>query len=117
MEAPPPEVAGRSDDQLLADYLADIARCPAFDPDEAVAPGDRPSERRLIQAHLQMAASIAGEYEATGIPMLDLILEANLGLMHAVEHFDPAKAAGFADEADRAVRRQLERAVALRSTD
>jgi RNA polymerase nonessential primary-like sigma factor len=113
VEAPPPEVGGRSDDQLLADYLADIVQYPAFDPGNEPAP----DERRLIQAYLQMAASIAGEYAASGIPMLDLIQEANLGLMHAVQRYDPAEAAGFDAGVDRSIRQQIEQAVALRSPD
>lgn len=113
MEAPPPEVGGRSDDQLLADYLADVARYPAFDPGEEPAP----DERRLVQAHLQTAASIAGEYEATGMPMLDLILEANLGLLLAAQEYDRVGAAGFTQQAERRIREQIEQAVALRSPD
>lgn len=53
--------------------------------------GDEAARDRMIRANLRLVIKIAREYEGIGLPLLDLINEGNIGLMKAVERFDPAK--------------------------
>ena len=53
------------------------------------------AERTPTQANLRLVVSIARKHESSGLPLLDLIQEGNLGLMHAVEKFDWRKGFKF----------------------
>ena len=59
-----------------------------------VAEGEA-AELRFVQANLRLVVSIAKKYQASGVPLLDLVQEGNLGLMQAVEGFDPDRGFGF----------------------
>ena len=59
--------------------------------EEKVRAGDE-AAKRFVQANLRLVVSIAKKYQASGVPLLDLIQEGNFGLMHAVERFDPRRA-------------------------
>jgi DNA-directed RNA polymerase sigma subunit (sigma70/sigma32) len=67
--------------------------------------------RRLVQANLQRIVSIVEEYQWTGLPSLGLILEGNLGLMRAVDWYDPAGASSFGTVAGWHARQLIQRAV------
>ena len=54
--------------------------------------GDQKARDQMIRANLRLVVKIAREYEACGMPLLDLISEGNVGLMRAVERFDPRRA-------------------------
>lgn len=55
--------------------------------------GDREARDQMIKANLRLVVKIARSYEGMGMPLLDLISEGNIGLMQAVERFDPCKGA------------------------
>ena len=70
------------------------------------------ANRTLIQANLRLVVAIAEEYRATGLPILDLVQEGNLGLMHAVERFDWRRGFRFSTYARWWVRQGIRRAIA-----
>ena len=53
--------------------------------------GDKKAREHMIKANLRLVVKIARDYEGIGLPLLDLISEGNIGLMKAVERFDPKK--------------------------
>ena len=57
--------------------------------------GDKKAREEMIKANLKLVVKIARDYEGLGLPLLDLISEGNIGLMKAVERFDPDKGAKF----------------------
>ena len=70
------------------------------------------SERTFIQSNLRLVVSIAKKYQASGLPLLDLIQEGNLGLMHAVEKFDWRKRSKFSIYATKWIRQAITRGIA-----
>ena len=77
--------------------------------------GDRKARERMIKANLRLVVKIAREYEDYGMPLLDLINEGNMGLMKAVERFDPAKGAKFSTYSAWWIKQAIKRALANQS--
>ncbi|MDQ3107151.1 MAG: sigma-70 family RNA polymerase sigma factor [Actinomycetota bacterium] len=76
-----------------------------------VADGEA-AELRFVQANLRLVVSIAKKYQASGVPLLDLVQEGNLGLMHAVEKFDHRKGFKFSTYATWWIRQAITRGIA-----
>jgi RNA polymerase primary sigma factor len=73
--------------------------------------GDAAAREHMIKANLRLVVKIARDYEGMGLPLLDLIGEGNIGLMKAVERFDPAKGAKFSTYGALWIRQAMRRAL------
>lgn len=99
-------------------YLQEIGRMDRVTPEEEVElaarikQGDEAAREKLIQANLRLVVKIARDYEHVGLPLLDLINEGNIGLMKAVERFDPAKGAKFSTYGAFWIKQGIKRALA-----
>jgi len=77
--------------------------------------GDKRARELMIKANLRLVVKIAREYEDYGMPLLDLINEGNLGLMKAVERFDPGKGAKLSTYSSWWIKQSIKRALANQS--
>ncbi|NWG30938.1 MAG: RNA polymerase sigma factor RpoS [Rhodocyclaceae bacterium] len=113
------ELAGEDGflDDVTQLYLNEIGATPLLTPEEelvlarAVRAGDFTSRQKMIEANLRLVVSIAKHYLHRGIPLDDLIEEGNLGLIHALEKFDPERGFRFSTYATWWIRQNIERAI------
>ena len=77
--------------------------------------GDKKARELMIKANLRLVVKIAHDYENYGLPLLDLINEGNIGLMKAVERFDPAKGGKLSTYGSWWIKQSIKRALANQS--
>ncbi|TAH42703.1 MAG: RNA polymerase sigma factor RpoS [Betaproteobacteria bacterium] len=98
-------------------YLNEIGANPLLTADEElrlarlVRSGDFASRQTMIERNLRLVVNIAKHYLNRGIPLLDLVEEGNLGLMHALDKFDPERGFRFSTYATWWIRQNIERAI------
>ena len=85
------------DEDSLSDYISSIKKIPTLGEDEEFElasrwkeKGDQKALNKIIASHLRLVLKIAKGYSGYGLSISDLVAEGNLGIMHAVQHFDPS---------------------------
>src|SRR5213596_2421084 len=101
----------------LETYLREINETPLLNAEEEkelayrIEDGDSEARDRMVRANLRLVVNIARSYTGKGLGLQDLIAEGNLGLMRAVEGFDPAMNTRFSTYASYWIKQSIKRAV------
>jgi len=109
---------GYDNDTSLKLYLCEIGKVKLLTPEqeielaERIKKGDKKAREEMIKANLRLVVKIARDYEGIGLPLLDLISEGNIGLMKAVERFDPTKGAKLSTYAAWWIKQAIKRGLA-----
>ena len=102
-------------------YLREIGQVKLLTPEQEIElasrikKGDKKARELMIKANLRLVVKIARDYEGIGLPLLDLISEGNIGLMKAVERFDPAKGGKLSTYGSWWIKQSIKRALANQS--
>src|SRR6266849_10143319 len=114
-------MAAEDSDTGIKIYLREIGQIPLLTPDQEITlaakikKGDREARALMIRSNLRLVVKIAHDYANLGLPLLDLISEGNIGLMKAVERFDPAKGGKLSTYAAWWIKQSIKRALANQS--
>jgi len=112
---------GTGNEDAFQSYLRDIrglgllTHAEEIDLAQRAAAGDEQSKRKLIESNLRLVIAIARRYTSTGVPLIDLIQEGNLGLMRAAEKFDYQRGCHFGTYATWWIRQAVSRAAGEQS--
>jgi RNA polymerase primary sigma factor len=115
------EVERHDGDTSIRLYLREIGQVKLLTPEEEVElaakikKGDKKAREHMIKANLRLVVKIARDYEGIGLPLLDLISEGNIGLMKAVERFDPKKGGKLSTYGSWWIKQSIKRALANQS--
>lgn len=108
-------------DTAIKLYLREIGQVKLLTPQEEIElaarikKADKKAREQMIKANLRLVVKIAHDYEGLGLPLLDLINEGNIGLMKAVERFDPAKGGKLSTYGSWWIKQSIKRALANQS--
>ncbi len=111
----------REQDKTIRIYLREIGETDLLTPEDEVRlakrikRGDQAAKQLMIRANLRLVVKIAQDYARYGLPLLDLISEGNIGLMKAVERFDPKKGGKLSTYAAWWIKQSIKRALANQS--
>ena len=103
--------AGKAARETLDTVDKGLTRAEKRDLQRLVRKGEN-AQRQFVQSNLRLVVSIAKRYQASGMPLLDLVQEGNLGLIHAVEKFDWRKGFKFSTYATWWIRQAIQRGIA-----
>ena len=108
-------------DTAIKLYLREIGQVKLLTPQEEIQlaarskKGDKMAREQMIKANLRLVVKIARDYDGIGLPLLDLISEGNIGLMKAVERFDPKKGGKLSTYGSWWIKQSIKRALANQS--
>jgi RNA polymerase primary sigma factor len=115
------DLSGEGERTPIHLYLREIGQIPLLTAPEEITlakrikRGDKKAREDMIKANLRLVVKIARDYEGYGVPLLDLISEGNIGLMKAVERFDPTKGAKFSTYGAWWIKQAIRRALSNQS--
>jgi RNA polymerase primary sigma factor len=115
------EAERHDSDTSIRLYLREIGQVKLLTPQEEIElaakikKGDKKAREHMIKANLRLVVKIARDYEGIGLPLLDLISEGNIGLMKAVERFDPKKGGKLSTYGSWWIKQSIKRALANQS--
>src|SRR5438046_2517178 len=115
-------MAAEDSDTGIKIYLREIGQIPLLTPQQEIElaakikRGDKEARALMIRSNLRLVVKIAHDYANLGLPLLDLISEGNIGLMKAVERFDPAKGGKLSTYAASWIKQSIKPALAKCST-
>ena len=114
-------MTAENSDTAMKVYLREIGRIPLLTPQQEIElagkikEGDRNARALMISSNLRLVVTIAQDYANLGLPLLDVISEGNIGLMTAVDRFDPSKGAKLSTYAAWWIRQSIKRALSGQS--
>lgn len=120
-EPAPSEPIAHGERSNLQLYLQEIGKTPLLTIEEEISlakrirRGDKAARDHMISANLRLVVKIAMDYKDFGLPLLDLISEGNIGLIKAVERFDPRKGGKLSTYAAWWIKQSIKRALANQS--
>lgn len=110
-----------TDRNVMRTYMQAIAKTPLLSKEEEIQlaarikKGDKEARDHMISANLRLVVKLAYDYNNFGLPLLDLISEGNIGLVKAVERFDPSKGGKLSTYAAWWIKQSIKRALANQS--